>query len=244
MITCFEKIYNGKKADYLRNLSLSLQKKEKKFIVTINPETIVTSYNDDLVKKMLNDDNVDLVPDSIELLRMCNFLNVKKKERVPGIDIASFLLDEANEHSYSLYLFGAKENVIRKLSEVIKEKYPNIKLLGFCDGYVENKDDVMKKITKLKPDICLIGLGVPRQEKIIYEYFNDIKKGCYIGVGGALDVISGCKKRAPMFFLKLNLEWLYRITKEPYRLKRFFKYNIRFLFDCIILKVSGKNVKN
>ena len=51
-----------------------------------------------------------------------------------------------------------------------------------------------------------------------------------MGVGGSFDVLSGCKKRAPKFFVKCNLEWLYRITTEPKRLKRFWNSNVKFLF--------------
>ena len=82
----------------------------------------------------------------------------------------------------------------------------------------------------MKPDICLIAMGIPMQEKLINKYFKNAKKGIYIGVGGSFDVLSGIKKRAPKLFIKLNLEWLYRIIKEPRRLKRFWNNNIKFLF--------------
>ena len=75
----------------------------------------------------------------------------------------------------------------------------------------------------------MIALGIPLQEKLIYNHINDIKKGIMIGVGGSFDVLSGSKKRAPRIFIKFNLEWLYRIASEPKRLIRFIKHNIRFL---------------
>lgn len=73
-----------------------------------------------------------------------------------------------------------------------------------------------------------MALGVPLQEKIIYENISKFEKGIFIGVGGTFDVLSGTKKRAPKIFIKLNLEWLYRIIKEPKRLKRFYENNIKF----------------
>ena len=79
----------------------------------------------------------------------------------------------------------------------------------------------MKKIVKLNPDICLVALGIPYQEKLINKYIDIAKKGIYVGVGGSFDVLSGTKKRAPKIFIKLNLEWLYRLICEPKRLKRF-----------------------
>ena len=85
-------------------------------------------------------------------------------------------------------------------------------------------------LSKEKPDIVLVALGIPLQEKLIYKHLNKFDKGIFVGVGGSFDVISGHKKRAPKIFIKLNLEWLYRILKEPKRLKRFYDSNVKFLF--------------
>lgn len=87
----------------------------------------------------------------------------------------------------------------------------------------------MEEIKKLKPDVTLLALGIPKQELLIYNNLKDFEKGIFIGVGGSFDVLSGMKKRAPKIFIKLKLEWLYRITREPKRLKRFYKSNIKYL---------------
>ena len=81
------------------------------------------------------------------------------------------------------------------------------------------------------PDICFVAFGIPNQEKLIYRHLNKFKKGILVGVGGSFDVLSGSKKRAPKIFIKLNLEWLYRITSEPKRLKRFYESNIKYMFE-------------
>ena len=86
-----------------------------------------------------------------------------------------------------------------------------------------------KEIIKCKPDIVLVALGMPQQEELIYKYLDKFKKGIFVGVGGSFDVLSGTIKRAPKIFIKLNLEWLYRILKEPKRLKRFYNNNIKFI---------------
>ena len=132
-----------------------------------------------------------------------------------------------------MYLFGASIEVIDKLENVIKEKYPNIKLVGATNGYIKDKDSVMKYIKTTKPDIVMLALGIPLQEKLINKYLDEFNNGIFIGVGGSFDVLSGSKKRAPKIFIKLNLEWLYRITTEPKRISRFIKHNIRFLIKII-----------
>lgn len=107
------------------------------------------------------------------------------------------------------------------MKEVLKKNYPNLKLVGAANGYEKDKDNVFEKMARTKPDIVLVALGIPLQEKLIYKHLAKFYKGIFVGVGGSFDVISGHKKRAPKIFIKLNLEWLYRILKEPKRLKDF-----------------------
>lgn len=118
---------------------------------------------------------------------------------------------------------------MEKMVEMLENTYSNINILGAENGYVEDKQKVFENIVKLEPDIVLVALGIPNQELLIYRNLAKFNKGIFIGVGGSFDVLSGCKKRAPKIFIKLHLEWLYRITVEPKRLKRFFKSNMRYL---------------
>ena len=162
------------------------------------------------------------------------------KERIPGVDIAVKLLEYSNELKKKVYLFGAKQEIIDKMKEVINSKYPNAELVGSSNGYVQNKDEVFKEIIKLKHDVVMVAFGIPNQEKLIYKHLKKFKKGIFIGVGGSFDVISGSKKRAPKLFVKLNIEWLYRICKEPSRLKRFWNNNVKFIFRIQKMKKKVK----
>lgn len=225
------KIYSDNKESYYKEIQKNLKDKNKKFIITVNPETLMLSEKDQEIKQILNDNNISLVPDGIAVVKAAHKLKINIKERITGIEIAEFLLKEANNKCYSMYLFGAKEEVITNLVTKIQKEYPNIKLLGYHNGYEKDKDEIMQKIINLKPDIVMLAMGIPLQEKLIYKYYNDFKKGILIGVGGSFDVLSGNKKRAPKLFIKLNLEWLYRIIREPKRLKRFYQNNIKFLFN-------------
>lgn len=227
----FERIYN-KDFNTLKNeLKNNLKSDKKTFIVTANPETFMISKKDDELEKILLDENNVIVPDGVAILKASHMLGYDVKERITGIDIAYELLDFANELNKSLYLFGAKEEVIDGMKEVIKDKYPNIKLVGTENGYVKDKDGVFNEIIKLNPDIVMVALGIPAQEKLINKHLSKFNKGIFIGVGGSFDVISGSKKRAPKIFIKLNLEWLYRIACEPKRLKRFWNSNVKFILN-------------
>ena len=210
-----KRIYAKSENDYFKLLKKDLKNNNKKFIITVNPESLVNATTDKELDTMLLDKNVSLVPDGIAVVKACQILDIKVTERIAGVDIAEYLLKEANEQKKSIYLFGAKNEVIEALISKIKVDYPNIEILGYSDGYVDDRDKVFKKIIKLKPDICLVALGIPYQEKLIYKHLDKFDKGIFVGVGGSFDVLSGIKKRAPKIFIKLNLEWLYRIVTEP-----------------------------
>lgn len=225
-----EKIYNDNENNFYKYLEKLLLENEKKFIITVNPEIVMKSYNNVNIKNILLNDNNILVPDGISIIKKAKKYNINIKERITGVDISSKALEICNKNKKSIYLFGAKKEVIKSLISKIKKDYSNINILGYNDGYVSDKDKIMKEIIKLSPDLVLVALGVPSQELLINKYIEKAKKGIFIGVGGTFDVLSGNKKRAPKLFIKLNLEWFYRIICEPKRLKRFIQNNIVFMF--------------
>ena len=222
-------IYEKSEKEYFNLLKEYLENNEKKFIITANPETLTMAETDEEVSKMLLDKNNSVVPDGIAIVKACKTLDIPVTERIAGVDIAEYLLHEASQLKKKVYLFGSKQEVIDGMKNVIKKKYSGIKLVGATNGYIEDKDKEFENIKKVKPDVVMVALGIPYQEKLIYEHLNDFEKGIFIGVGGSFDVLSGTKKRAPKIFIKLNLEWLYRIMCEPKRLKRFWNNNVKFI---------------
>ena len=239
----FDNIYKFSKDKLYENLKQSLINNKKEFIITANPEIFMTAKDNSLVSKMLLDSNNIIVPDGISIVKSARRFGINLEERITGVDLSEYLLSLANKYKKSVYLFGGKKEVVNKLAEIIKDKYPHISNIYVKDGYVKNKGEVFNDIRKKKADIVLVALGVPLQEEMIYSNINKLSKGIFVGVGGTFDVLSGTKKRAPRIFIKLNLEWLYRIIKEPRRLKRFFKYNIKFV--CLVNKEKKrKNTQN
>ena len=226
----FDKLYKKSAQSFYEILSDNLKNNKKTFVITANPETFMISEKNEDVRKMLLDKETVMVPDGIGVWKAGKKIGYNIEERITGIDIANELLKFGNEQKKSIYLFGSKQEVIDSMKIVIKEQYPNLKLVGTSNGYVADKDKVFDEIVKLEPDIVLVALGIPLQEMLIYKHLNRFKKGIFVGVGGSFDVMSGMKKRAPKIFIKLNLEWLYRIMKEPKRLKRFYDSNVKFLF--------------
>lgn len=201
------------------------------FIVTANPETIMTAEQNEDFNKALLDENTTIIPDGIGVVKGAKMLGYNVVETIPGVELCTKLFEYCNQYSKSIFLLGAKKEIIEKLVNVLKNNYPNAHICGYENGYVEDKQAVFNGISKLEPDVVLVALGIPEQEILIYKNLAQFNKGIFVGVGGSFDVLSGTKKRAPKLFIKLHLEWLYRILKEPKRLKRFFNSNIKYLFE-------------
>ena len=239
----YTNLYINNKKECYNLIENKLKNKEKEFIITANPETYMLSRKDSEISDLLYNKNNLIVPDGISIVKTSNLLGYNIKERITGVDLAEHLLTLANENKYKVYLFGASEDVMDKLTNAISTKYPNINLVGGTNGYIKDKDGVMNYIKTTNPDIVMLALGIPLQEKLINKHINDFKKGIFIGVGGSFDVLSGTKKRAPRIFIKLNLEWLYRIASEPKRITRFIKHNIKYLIVILKEKIN-RNVDN
>lgn len=229
MLIFFEKLYKGTKNNFLSIVKNSLQEDKRMFIVTANPEAFMFGKSDTEVNKLLLDEATTVVADGIGIVKGGQKIGVEIAERIPGVDIAEKLLEYGNELNKTAFLFGSKPEVVEAMCNVAKEKYPNLNIVGAVDGYVSDKDAVFEEIKNLRPDIVLVALGIPAQEKLIYKHLKDFNKGIFVGVGGSFDVLSGTKQRAPEFFIKHNLEWLYRIVKEPNRIKRFYNNNVKFI---------------
>lgn len=226
----FDKIYPDGEKKFFEEIDKDLKNEKKRFIVTANPETLMIANSNKELADCLLQEYVTIVPDGIGIIKGAKILGYPQKETITGVGLVEHLFKECNDTKKSVFLFGAKKEVVEKLKEVLEKDYPNIEIKGIENGYVEDRQKVFDEIEKLSPDLVLVALGIPAQELLINKNFEKFNKGIFIGVGGSFDVLSGTKKRAPKFFIKFHLEWLYRITTEPKRMKRFFDSNVKYLF--------------
>lgn len=142
------------------------------------------------------------------------------------------------EKGRSLYLLGSKPGVAEKAAERLTGKFPRLQIAGTHHGYFEKEgsenEKVLSEINRAKPDILLVGLGMPLQEKWLSEYWQKIESRVCLTAGAALDYTSGNLKRAPAWMVRLHIEWLFRLFQEPQRL--FVRYvigNPKFLFRVL-----------
>lgn len=225
----FAKIYKDGYEAFLKMLEKRINENQKTFVVTANPETLMIGAENTAFDKILRSEKTVIVPDGIGVVKAANMLGYPVKERVTGVEIVQGLFQIADKNKKTVYLLGAKEEVVSRLAERIKEEYKSIDIAGYQNGYVKDRDSVFEDIRALEPDIILVALGIPAQELLIARHYDKFDKGIFVGVGGSFDVLSGMKKRAPAIFIRLNLEWLYRIIKEPSRFGRFYRSNVKFI---------------
>lgn len=234
----FEKLYKDDENNLFIKLKQMLINNDKKMIITANPEIFMKARNDDdMVKAIMSSDTL-VTPDGEGIVHGAKTLGYSIWGKIAGVDIVSYLFKVGDQLSKTIYIYGSKQEVLDALMQNLGELYPNLHVVGLKNGYENDGDDVFLDMINKSPDIVLVALGVPRQEKLIWKYLDKFDKGIFVGCGGSLDVLSGTKKRAPDIFVRMRLEWLYRLMKEPKRIKRFYDSNVKYLFE---LKRMKKN---
>ena len=223
----FSNLYKDDFNKFTELLRSNLVNNKKMFIITANPEIYMKAKENRELSKILLDKHTTVVADGIGVVRGSKKLD-EKVNKITGVDISQVLLRLGNECKSKVFLLGATKKVNDNLVAKIKKEYPNLEIVASFDGYGDSENEI-KKVLTLKPDIIMVALGTLKQELLINSVYDKASKGIFIGVGGSFDIISGCKKRAPEVFIKTDTEWLYRLVKEPKRIKRFCKYNIKFL---------------
>lgn len=192
---------------------------EKSTIVAVNPEKLIAASKDENVKQLINSATYQ-IPDGIGVVLASKLKGGRITSRVTGIDMMERLIELSAKKGYRVFLYGAKEEVVKKAKENLEAKYPGLQIVGYSNGYVNDYDSLVRKINESNADILFVALGSPRQELWIKTYMNDLNVKVLQGVGGSFDVFAGYVKRAPKLFRNLGLEWFYRLVTDPKRFKR------------------------
>jgi N-acetylglucosaminyldiphosphoundecaprenol N-acetyl-beta-D-mannosaminyltransferase len=154
-------------------------------------------------------------------------------ERVAGIDLMHALLALAERREYRVYFFGARPDVLERALERIRRDHPKLQIAGARDGYVSREEEaaVSAEIRASRPDIVFVAISSPRKEYFLGEHGPTLGAPFVMGVGGAIDVVAGVTRRAPVLWQRLGLEWLFRLLQEPRRMfRRYAVSNARFAY--------------
>jgi len=191
---------------------------EPSYVATPDVTAVIKSKNSTLLKEAYGE--ADLVtPDGFGIIWGANKMNLSLQERAAGIDILNGLFGCGKK--LEVYLLGSKPGVAEEAGQYIERNHEQVEIVGTHHGYFPLEDEtVLEEINEKSPDLLLVGMGVPRQEKWVLSYKDSLEVGLVMGVGGSFDVLSGQLSRAPEMMQEMGLEWLYRTLLEPRRLWR------------------------
>lgn len=206
-------------------------------VVTPNAEFALEAKKNPRFLNILNTSQLVLA-DGISVVLASKIIGDPMQGRVTGVGFAQALAAAMAKEGRSIYLLGAKPGVAEQAAEKLLLAYPGLKIAGTHDGYFKEEGPVVEAINAAKPDALLVCLGAPKQEYFMEDHDAQLEVPVMAGLGGSMDVLAGNVQRAPEFFQKYGLEWLYRLCKEPKRWKRMIKLPL-YLRDAVIWKIKG-----
>ena len=198
-----------------------IEKSGSYIIATANAEMIMRAQEDKDLKKVLC--NADLVvADGAGVLWAGEVFGTPFPERVTGADLMQELMVQAVEYDWPIYFLGGAPGVAANAAACFEAKYKKNPVVGIHDGFFDEEEEsaIIQEIRNSQAKLLFVGMGVPKQEKWIYEHKQELGNLIAIGVGGVFDVMAGHLKRAPLWMQKHRLEWAYRLFLQPSRITR------------------------
>lgn len=190
-------------------------------VCTTNPEFVIIAQRDHNFRHILQ--RADLcVPDGVGLLWASRVLGTELPERVTGSDGTRVIAQHAAAKGWKLFFLGAAPGVAEKAAEILRSDYPGVQIVDCYDGSPrpEDEDAIVERVNASGADILLVAYGAPKQDAWIARNLPRLQVRMAMGVGGAFDFIAGVIPRAPDNMQKYGLEWLYRLYKQPWRIRR------------------------
>lgn len=209
------------------------------YCVTPNAEIVYEAMHDKEFCALLNGAAL-VLPDGAGTVLGAKILGTPLKEKVAGIDFAAGLLDVLEETGQALFLLGGKPGIAEKAAENMQKAHPKLTICGTADGYFSDEQPVIEQINASGAAAVFVCLGAPKQEKFMYAHKEDLQIKLMIGLGGSLDGFAGTVRRAPKWMIRLQLEWLYRLLREPRRIGRMMRLP-KFVFAAYAKRIRGKN---
>jgi len=212
-------------------------------ICTPNAEIVQQCIEEPALAALIKTSDL-IIPDGAGVVLASKILGTPLKAKTPGCELGERIAKEAGAHGFRVYFLGSKPGIAALAEEKLREKYPDFHTVGTHDGYFkkegEENDAVIAEINKAAPDILFVCLGVPAQEKWIAANRGRLPSvRAALGLGGSLDSYAGTMKRAPKLFIRLNLEWFYRLCCQPSRIGRMMKLP-KFVIGTVLYRLRGK----
>jgi len=214
---------NLTKKEALDRIENFLDGESPHFSVAINPEKLLKANRDFELASIIKSSDLNFVDGVGVAWALRVFYRKKIKERITGIDLMGEVLGIAERKKLGVYFLGAEEMTIQKAVNNIRNLYPDLLVKGYHNGFFDDNTAIVTEISSRATDILFVGMGSPKQEKLIFDNLKELKVKFAMGVGGSFNVYAGEFKRAPKIVQTLGLEWLYRFVLDPKRFPRIMK---------------------
>ena len=207
------------------------------YVVTPNAEIAYEALHDVQLREMLNGADL-MLPDGAGVVLASKLLRTPVKQKVAGVDFAAGLLGILERNGESLYLLGGKPGIGELAAQKMLEAHPQLRIAGIADGYFRDEAPVIEKINASGADALFVCLGAPKQERFMVQHQQELHVHLMAGLGGSLDAFAGTVQRAPEWMIRLNLEWLYRLIREPKRFRRMLRLP-KYLWAVMLKRIRG-----
>lgn len=207
------------------------------YVVTPNAEIAYEALHDGQLREMLNGADL-MLPDGAGVVLASKLLRTPVKQKVAGVDFAAGLLGILERNGQSLYLLGGKPGIGELAAQKMLEAHPQLRIAGIADGYFQDEAPVIAKINASGADALFVCLGAPKQERFMVQHQQELHVHLMAGLGGSLDAFAGTVQRAPAWMIRLNLEWLYRLIREPKRFRRMLRLP-KYLWAVMLKRIRG-----
>ena len=207
------------------------------YVVTPNAEIAYEALHDGQLREMLNGADL-MLPDGAGVVLASKLLRTPVKQKVAGVDFAAGLLGVLERNGQSLYLLGGKTGIGELAAQKMLEAHPQLRIAGIADGYFQDEAPVIAKINASGADALFVCLGAPKQERFMVQHQQELHVHLMAGLGGSLDAFAGTVQRAPAWMIRLNLEWLYRLIREPKRFRRMLRLP-KYLWAVMLKRIRG-----
>ena len=202
----------------------TLPDKEKLMINTINAYCYNLTQTDEVYRRALLDSNV-LIPDGISIVWAIKWLTGQKLSKIAGEDLFYYEMDRIQKSSGKCFFLGSTPETLMKIKERINKEYPYIQVETYSPPYkpeftTEDNLAMLNAVNTFCPDVLMIGMTAPKQEKWAYQNYHHLKVGHICSIGAVFDFYAGTVRRAPRWMISLGLEWFYRLIMEPKRMWR------------------------
>ncbi len=226
----FDEVTTAEVADQVIDM---IRAGERGWLCTVNVAILMMMQDDAQLQRFVDQARF-VVADGQPLIWASKLAPRALPERVTGVDLVEELCARAAREELGVYLLGAQRDIVDQVERKLCQRYPGLHIAGVDDGYF-TWDEAQARAEHVRQSgahILIVAMGVPRQERFIEEYWEQLGVPFAIGVGGSFDVVAGLRQRAPRVVQAVGMEWAFRLAQEPRRLfKRYLMTNSRFIWQ-------------